>query len=193
MTRAPWIVTPALLAVWMAGAPIVRTQQPIATFSAQAVNLDAPAGAVTGLVQIQVSRWSTEAEKQQLTTALLEKGEGAMLQTLSKMPTVGTIRTPDSVGYPLRYARHTPVGPAGGEQIVIFTDRPMSFWERRESPRSREYPFTVINLQINSEGRGEGRILLATRILADKVTGDIAYENLGVSPIRLQNVRREQK
>jgi hypothetical protein len=103
---------------------------------------------------------------------------------------VGSIRTPDSVGYPLRYARRTTAS-ENGESIVIISDREMSFSELRYSPRSIDYPFTVIRMQLNSQGRGQGDILLATKISASKVTKDIAFESYTTTPLKLQNVRRE--
>jgi hypothetical protein len=174
------------LAVTVPGA----AQRPIASYSAQVVNFDATAGAATGLVQIQITRWSTDAERDTLTTILFEKGTKELLQAVSKMPTVGSIRTPDSVGYPLRYARRT-MASENGESIVIISDREMGFSELRYAPRSIDYPFTVIRMQLNSQGRGQGDVLLATKISANKATKDIAFESYTTTPLKLQNVRRE--
>ena len=168
----------------------IGAQQPVATYSAQAVNLDGLPGGVTGLLQIQVTRWSSDAERDQVTAALVEKGEDALLDVVRKLPRAGTLRTPDSVGHPLRYARRSPAG-NGGENIVIITDRPMSFSELRYAPPSRDYPFTVIRLRVNSDGQGQGDLMIATRIMADRATKDIAFENYTAGVVQLQNVRRE--
>ena len=85
-------------------------ERPSPSFDAQAINMDAPSGQVAGPVQIQISRWSTDAEAGQLRTVLLEQGEKQLLDLVSKMPPVGSIRTPDTVGYRLRYARQTKIG-----------------------------------------------------------------------------------
>ena len=177
-------------AVALAATAMVDAQQPVAKYSAQVVNFDAPVGSATGLIQIQITRWSTDAERDSLTNTLFEKGSKELLQAVSKMPTVGSIRTPDSVGYPLRYARRT-TATENIENVVIITDRELSFYEVRNSTRSVDYPFTVIRMQLNSQGRGQGDILLATRISAERATKDIAFENFGVTPLKLQNVRRE--
>ena len=190
MTR-PFRVLPFSLGIALtAGVLLTAAQDPVAKYSAQVVNFDAPAGASTGLIQIQISRWSTDAERDNLTNTLFEKGSKDLLQVVSRMPQVGSIRTPDSVGYPLRYARRTAAS-ENGETVIIITDRPLSFFELRNSTRSTEYPFTVIRFQLNSQGRGQGDILLATKISAEKVTKDIAFENFGATPIKMQNVRRE--
>ena len=168
----------------------LEAQRPVASYSAQVVNFEPTGGSAPGLVQIQITRWSTDAERDTLTNILFEKGTKELLQAVSKMPTVGSIRTPDSVGYPLRYARQMQVT-ENGETVIIISDREMSFSELRYSPRSIDYPFTVIRMQLNSQGRGQGDILLATKISADKRTKDIAFESYTTTPLKLQNVRRE--
>jgi len=186
----PFAVLGLSVVVTLSATALVDAQKPIAKYSAQAVNLDGQVGTATGPIQIQITRWSTDAERDSLTTTLFEKGTQPLLQAVSQMPTVGLLRVPDSVGYPLRYARRTTAS-TNIENIIIITDRPLSFYERRDSPRSIDYPFTVIRMQLNSQGRGQGDILLATRISADRATKDIAFEHFGATPLKLQNVRRE--
>ena len=78
MKLPPTLLAPAL-ALGLFGATVTAAQKPIATFDAQAINMDAPSGQVTGSVQIQISRWSTDAEADQLRTVLLEQGEKKLL------------------------------------------------------------------------------------------------------------------
>ena len=110
----------------------IAAQDPIAKYSAQVVNLDASSGAATGLVQIQITRWSTDAERDKLTNTLFETGGKQLLDVVSNLPAAGSIRTPDSVGYPLRYARRTAAS-QNIENVVIITDRARS----RTSARRR--------------------------------------------------------
>ena len=168
----------------------IAAQDPIAKYSAQVVNFDAPVGSATGLLQIQITRWSTDAERDKLTNTLFEQGGKQLLDVVSKLPPAGSVRTPDSVGYPLRYARRTTAS-QNIETVVIITNRALSFYELKNAPRSRDYPFTVIRFQLNSQGRGQGDVLLATKISGDSATKDIAFENFGATPLKLQNVRRE--
>jgi hypothetical protein len=42
----------------------------------------------------------------------------------------------------------------GGRQIVLATDRPIGFWEAIRQPRTIQYPFTVIQLEIGRDGIG---------------------------------------
>ena len=72
-------------AVALAAAAMADAQQPIAKYSAQVVNFDAPVRSATGLVQIQITRWSTNAERDSLTNTLFEKGSKELLQVVSKL------------------------------------------------------------------------------------------------------------
>jgi hypothetical protein len=162
-------------------------------FTAFAVNMDASAGARTGAgtVEIVVERWSTDSERDRLSAALVEKGPEKLLDTLQSLPRAGYIRTPNSIGYDLHYARKEAMD-EGGERVVIATDRYISFWEARNRPRSIDYPFTVIEMRINRDGVGEGKMSIATKITLDKTRKQLELENYGTQPVLLQSVKRER-
>lgn len=161
-------------------------------YTAFAVNLDSTpvARAGSGTVELVVERWSTDAERDRLMNALVEKGPEKLLDTLQKLPRAGYIRTPNSIGYDLHYARKEPMD-EGGERVVIATDRYISFWEARNRPRTIDYPFTVIEMRMNRDGVGEGKMSLATKITASKDKKQIELENYGTQPVLLQNIKRE--
>lgn len=156
-------------------------------FTALAVNMNRGG---SGTVEIVVNRWSTEAERNRLVATALDKGADKLLDTLQSMPKVGYIRTPDSIGWDLHYA-HRSALPDSGERVVIATDRPIGFWEAANQPRSIDYPFSVIEMQLNADGEGHGTMSVATKVIADKENKLITLENFGTSPILLQSVKRE--
>lgn len=157
------------------------------TFTAFAVSTGGPrSSAVAEQVNITVERWTTESQRQQLTEVLKERGPDALLEALRDQPEVGHLRSPDSLGYPLRYADQQPL-PDGGRRIVLATDRPIGFWETWQSSRTLEYPFTVIELHMNGDGAGEGKISLATKVIP--VRDRILLENWAVTPVQLTNVQ----
>src|SRR5207247_7328064 len=93
-------------------------------------NLTATAGNVTGApdpVKIDLLRWSTDAEREQVFNALSEKGEKEFLNVLAKQPTLGYIWTSESAGYSVRYAYQT-VATDGGERVIVATDKPLGYW-----------------------------------------------------------------
>jgi len=157
-------------------------------FTANAVSTSPQYGTGQQIIDINVTRWSTPAERDALVAALTSKGQDQLLKALQKMKQTGTIRTPDSLGYPLRYAFQTP-DPEGGRTIVIATDRPISFWEATNQPRSFDYPFTVIQMHIDRDGTGKGTMSYATRITAKNNT--IELEDFATQPIMLNNIKAE--
>ncbi len=145
-------------------------------------------GSGAGIVQIDVTRWSTQAERTELLNALKKSGAEKLLDTLQDMKPVGTIKTPDSLGYDLRYANQTSL-PEGGRRIVLATDRPIGFWEATRRPRTIDYPFTVIQMEIDRNGEGKGTLSYATKIIPQGDT--IVLENFATQPIMLTQIKSE--
>ena len=160
-------------------------------FTANAVSLSPEYGTGQRIVEINVDRWSPNAERERLVSTLQTKGPNELLKQLQKNKPVGRIRTPDSLGYDLRYAQQTPL-PEGGRMIVIATDRPIGFWEATQRPRSIDYPFTVIQMKLDREGNGSGTISYATRIVAHE-NNVIELEDFATQPIMLNNIHAEAK
>ena len=177
-------------AVWIAGwVAHAQTMGQPERFTAMAVNMDRGRSAT---VEIVVNRWSSDAERTGLVETALDKGTDKLLSTLQKMPRVGYIRTPESVGWDLHYAHHVAL-PDGGEQIVIATDRPIGFREASRQPRSIDYPFTVIEMHVNADGEGQGTMSVATKVIADKDKQTITLENFATTPVLLQSVKRQRE
>ena len=160
-------------------------------FVASAVNIATPGPAAAGFVDIVVERWSSDGERDRLIAALKAGGQEKLLSDLQSLPRVGYFRTPNSVGYDLKFARKEKLD-EGGEQIVIATDRYISFWEARNRPRTVEYPFTLIEIRLGPDGVGEGRMSIATKVSYYESTNRIALENYASQPVMLTKVRREQ-
>jgi hypothetical protein len=142
-----------------------------------------------GTVQIDVTRWSTAAERTKLLDVLRSKGAEKLLDVLRDMRPVGTIKTPDSLAYDLRYARES-AGEDGGRRIVLATDRPIGFWEASRNARTLDYPFTVIQMEMGRDGKGKGTLSYATKVIA--AGEDIILENFGTQPIMLTEITSER-
>ena len=183
--RAAIVVGSSLLA--LSSAVIAQMQGQKEQFTAVAIaNNNIQSGA--GTVLISVDRWSTTAERERFVTAL-RKGPQALVDALQDTRPVGRIRTPDSIGYDLRYALQTP-GEDGVRRIVIATDRPIGFWEAYNRPRTVDYPFTIVQMQIGRDGRGTGTLSEFTKVLA---SGDNIYlENFASAPVMLTDIRAKK-
>jgi hypothetical protein len=158
-------------------------------FDAVAISTGGPrSDAVNTPVEITINRWSTPEENQRLINALKAHGPEAMLGTLRDLKSVGTINTPGNLAYDLRYAYQERTG-EGGRQIVLATDRPISYWEAVNQPRIINYPFTFIELRMNSRGEGEGKLALATKIDVSSNGKLIELVGYSAQPIQLNEVR----
>jgi hypothetical protein len=178
-----------LLALAWLSSPAAQTPAQKEEFSATAIMND-EVGTGVGRVVIQVNRWSTDAERARLVDTLVKRGSKALLETLQDNRPVGTIRTPDSLAYDLRYAHQTP-GEDGGRRIVIATDRPIGFWETWNHERTTDYPFTVIQMQLGPDGRGKGTLSYAAKIRAHGNV--IELENFSIAPMMLTNIEARPK
>jgi hypothetical protein len=188
----------ALLVAGTLAASILRVQAQakgtVENFTATAVN-------VTGApdpVKIDLLRWSTDAEREQVFNALSEKGEKEFLNVLAKQPTLGYIWTSESAGYSVRYAYQT-VAPDGGERVIVATDKPLGswnpqIWKATATATANGYEFTVIELRLNRRrGTGEGKSSLLAKVTADKTAKTITLENYPGATVVLKDVKALQK
>jgi hypothetical protein len=186
------IVAAAVVALAAAAPVRAQSNAPAERFTANAVNISNVGRTGATPVEIVVDRWSSDAERERLVGTLLDKGPEELLKALQKAPKVGYIRTPDSIGYDLHFAWQAPDAEKG-RRIVIATDRPIGFWEAVNRPRTVDYPFTVIDMRIGQDGKGEGKLSIATRITGNKETKTIEIENFATQPVMLNNIRSEPK
>lgn len=184
----------ALAAIALLGVSTARAQvkedvpQKFTAFAVDTSNLRTRAAAST--VEIVIERWSTEAQRDKLLDVLQKQGQDALLDALEDMPVVGYIRTPGSLRYNLRFARQREAED-GGRMIVLATDRTMSYWERTSGSRTTNYPFTVIQLQLDKNDEGVGKVSVATKIHVG-VDNVIELENFANQPVRLNEVKPER-
>ena len=167
-------------AVTLAGAQN-RGREQFTAFAVNLSNVSSPRGNNAGILDIVIERWSSQGERERLMTTFVEKGPEALLDALQDVkPRVGYIGTPNSLGYDLRAAWQESL-PEGGRRIVIVTDWRIGFWEARNGPwRSIDYPFTLIEMRLNDDDRGEGKLSLATKVGISEDRKTIELENYAV-------------
>jgi len=169
--------------------------------SAFAVNMSNIATGSNAVVAITVNQWSTDEERERLINTMLTKGSDALLRELQKAPVKGRFRVPGqrqpdphhlALGLDIRYARQMPL-PEGGRRIILAMDRYIGIREARNQPRSIDYPFTLIEIRTDRNGKGEGKMSVATKINFDKKKNVIELENYASEPVRLNNVEVKVK
>jgi hypothetical protein len=144
----------------------------------------------TARVEIAVTRISPEAARTRLFDRLTKTGQRAMLDELMDEPSVGSVRFGTELAWDLRYAQRER-GEDGGIRLSLMTDRPMGVFEIWNNPRYSMYPFTMIDLQLDANGRGKGEMILAARITADPSGRFVHVENFASDPIRLEELEAE--
>ena len=154
----------------------------------RAFAVDLNSGARTGTVDIVIERWSTPEEAESLRTVFLERGDDKLLSALQKIrPRCGYVRTSTSMGWDIYFARETPL-PGGGRKIDLATDRPVSMWEARNQGRSMDYQFSLAEIHLGADGKGEGKAIPYAQLTFNKETKTLEIENYQREPVRLNDV-----
>jgi hypothetical protein len=189
------------LAIVLSPAIQAQTKGDQLEITAFAVNMSNIATGANAVVDIRINQWSTDEERERLIATMLEKGQDQLLRELTRTPIKGRFRIPGiqgpdphqlRLGHDLHYAWQTPL-PDGGRRIVIATDRYIGFREAANQPRTTDYPFTLIEIRVNKEGKGEGKMAVATKISFDKKKKQIELENYSTEPVRLNNLQMKIK
>jgi hypothetical protein len=184
----PFAVALLVAAALASGAASATAAEKILDLRAIAMNLSGVGRARAGTLDIVIERWTTDEEKAALQDVLIEKGGDRLLSALQKVkPRCGYVRTSTSLGWDIYYAREIPYGD-GARRIILGSDRPMSFWELRNSTRSADYEFLVAEIHLNKDGKGEGKLAGGTKITYDKDKRTVELENYGIEPVRLTEV-----
>jgi hypothetical protein len=160
-------------------------------FTGVAVSIGTPGNPVGAApVDVVITRWSTPEERQRLINAFAGEGQDAALDKLQDMKPVGTIRVNrQGLAYDLRYAREFK-NEDGGRRIFLLTDRPISAWEAFVQPRYSDYPFSLIEMRLDRDGRGSGTITLAAKITASEDGRFVQIENYATAPIQFNDIKQ---
>ena len=173
------------------------------TILGTALNMSNTATGANQTIRINIDRWSTPSQRQQLIATFLEKGgQSALLKALDKQPELGRFNFPGylgpdpnntmRLGTDIRYARNF-AGEDGGRRIVIIAPRIIGFREEVNQPRTTDYPFSLFEMRFDSQGKGQGKMAYATKIAFDKKKNNVELENYSSEPVRLNKLELEVK
>jgi hypothetical protein len=172
--------------------PVRAADTPV-RLRAVAVNLSNVGTPGPTSLEIVIERWTSPDEFARLRDALAEKGSDGLMKELQNVkPRVGSIRTTGGgLGWDLQFAQETAL-PGGGRRIVFATDRPMSFHELANRPRSADYDFLLGEVRLGADGKGEGKLVPMARIAYDADEKMIEVENYANAPLQLTEVTVEK-
>lgn len=187
--RLTWLSVLAIVLA-TAAAPAARQDTVLEEFSAILSNISDVGGVGLTPLTIRIRRWTGKEEEERLFSALREKGQNAFLEALLDAKPVGSAQTPTSLKYDFFYAAQSAL-PEGGRRIMLISDRPMTPVERASAARSRDYPFTVIDLRLDKDGQGEGTL---SQLVQLRMSGNfLGIENLAISPMKLSEIKKVRR
>jgi hypothetical protein len=152
-------------------------------FTGNLINTQASAHSTQPFI-LGIDHYATNDELQQLAAVLTSKSRYAAREALWKK-TAGFLSIGGRLGYPVAevFAFDTPTG----RTLYAVIDRPMRTFEVQYGTRSSRYPFSVVELNVDRSGRGDGTLIAAAqlRVRDDK----LEVVSLGVQPFRLLKVQ----
>jgi len=161
----------------------------VAYWTAWALNMLGGGGGTT--VTIGLYRWSSDAERAALINILKTEGNEQLVADMSQLPQVGFIMTQGTLAYALYYARENTL-PDGTKQVVLATNRPISFGGSISPGTQQKYDLGVVEMRFDKSGKGEGKIIGQGMAKIDKDTGKIEVDNYMGQPTRLMQIKEEK-
>ncbi len=160
-------------------------------FSGMVARMSGPGvGPSTGQLQITIEKWTTPEERQALATTLVEAGQKGLLGALEKADEKGFARFPGTLGWPIGYAWQ--FQDQGQRVIRLITDRPILFVEARGQTRTMDYPFGIVEMRLDAQGKGEGVVYSAASLKVNK-DGVLEVESYGTGPQRFLSITTQKK
>jgi len=161
------------------------------TFSANATVVKSGAAAASATIQVHIERYTPDADRTAVETALKTGGYPGFLTALRKAPDVGYVQH-GTEKTAIRWARQTDVDK--GRRIVVVTDKPIFFvggGAANAKPRAG-YEVAVIEMNVDDVGLGSGRLAAAARVKPGGEAG-VQIDDYAEEPVKLATVRRMQQ
>ena len=168
-------------------------------YTAFVVNMGGAAG-MSGTLQINITRWSTDEERAMLLNTLKEKGHDEFIKALRNQKETGFVRAQG------RLAQRTPFPSTrlygawqfekdGKREVRLMTDRPISGREAAGGGRSLDYDLSVLIMEFpagDKDADGTGTLHLALKLRYDDTDGKLHVETLGQDDTRLTKITRKE-
>lgn len=145
----------------------------------------------TAWVDFRINAYTSDETTHRMAAVLVEGGQDALVKELEKAETIGYASLSQRLGafdLKLIRSRKTPTG----RRIIGVSDRPIGFLEAYRGSRTTDYKLgiVVLDLKTNKKGKeeGQGMLLYASKVRIENGALEIDY--VGMSPIKLRNVRQ---
>lgn len=188
--RPRTLVVPVLLMLFSASGQASQQAGAPETFTANIHATGGTGGAAAAIIEIDIRRYTPEADRTAVETALRTGGYQAFLSALRKAPEVGAVSFGDRK-WAIRWARERASGPHT-RNIVLVTDQPIFFvGGGRVDAKPREgFEVALIQIEVDNVGMGSGAMTAAAKVKAGGAAG-VEIEDYADKPIRLVTVTRK--
>jgi hypothetical protein len=129
---------------------------------------------------------TSSSDYKDLADVLKDDGQDGLLRAISKEK-CGVMQIGSSIGRDVNVVRITETE-EGERKIDLLFERWLEFFEVRRGTRSRDYPFTYLELYVDQKGKMEGTMIPAAKI---RFRGEntIEIENFAAFPARVTGRR----
>ena len=186
------LIVPALLLLALPHTEARQSAGAPETFTANIQALGAKGGAAAATIEIDIRRYTPEADRTAVEAALKQGGYAAFLTALRKAPEVGSVSMADKK-WAIRWAREQQSGKYD-RRIVVVTDQPMFFvggGAADAKPRAG-YEVAVIEMTVDNVGLGKGTMTAAAKVKPGGESG-VRIDDYAEKPIQLTTVSKKLK
>lgn len=163
-----------------------KKKQKGTTYGATMVGVRGMVGASSHPITIRVYGQTSDEQVNEYLEIIREGKKGELRRVLEKVKGIGRINADGRVGTEMAVVRERQT--ENGKLINIVTARNLPFIELYISGRTVDYPFSVVQLMVDENGKGQGSVILAARIRFN-AEGALEIESYGLQPFQLVNVR----
>jgi hypothetical protein len=181
-----------VIALILGVSPSHAKKKAIAQYQANAMAVDGTPGSRSAVLQMSIYKWSDDDDREEVLDAIKEATENkrayrAVPEALRKLGKAGYMFLAGGQGWPIRYARQ--IESDGKREILLATDRPVTFSEVYRGSAVRDFDITLIILKWEDSEKGEGIASVGTEIKWNEAAGQIEITNFSSQPVRLGDVR----
>lgn len=188
-----------VIALLLAPAPSeAKKKDIIESFTANVMVMDTPGQQNSSILTMNIYGWTSDEDREKVLDAIKEASGDIRSQsvrqvstTLRKLGKAGYLFLMGERGWPIRYARAFET--SSGRQIILGLERPVTFSEVYAGAQARDFDVTVIVLNLDSSGNGEGIASVGTELVWDEAEGKIGITNFSSQPVKLTSVRPSKK
>lgn len=183
------MVATAFVAIGALGLGADATRhEPIEHFTAQSALMTSPSRITFRPVDIEIYEWSMALTHQELATTLLQRGNVAFFNLLCGYGAVGRIGVIGAPDVAIRYA-WSDGRRRGNRRIYLATDEPISLAGPFAGRFGDAEPLTFVELRLNGDGTGEGKLSEIARLSVDQSRNVIELRDYERRPVHLVAVK----